>query len=62
MRNLRVWRIIMLLAAALPGCHLHPTHIGGGVLGRQRTEQGKERFEQRQIDHLAGTAVRVAVM
>src|SRR5215467_2287234 len=34
MRNLRGWLTCLSSAAALGGCHLHPTHVDGGVLGR----------------------------
>jgi len=34
MRNLRGWLTRTLIAAALVGCHLTPTHVDGGVLGR----------------------------
>src|SRR5215471_19198978 len=34
MRNLRGWLTCMSSAAALGGCHLHPSHVEGGVLGR----------------------------
>lgn len=34
MRNPRVWLTCTLIAVALAGCHLHPDHVDGGVLGR----------------------------
>src|SRR6185436_16440831 len=34
MRNLRGWTTITLFATTLVGCHVHPTHVDGGVLGR----------------------------
>src|ERR1043165_8396758 len=34
MGNLPGWLTCTLLATALAGCHLHPDHVDGGVLGR----------------------------
>ena len=34
MRKLRGWLTRTMIAAALVGCHLTPTHVDGGVLGR----------------------------
>jgi hypothetical protein len=34
MRNLRSWLTRTWIATALVGCHLTPTHVDGGVLGR----------------------------
>src|SRR5215467_2234479 len=34
MRSLRDWSTYTLIAAVLTGCHLTPTHVDGGVLGR----------------------------
>src|ERR1043165_3877020 len=34
MGNLPGWLTCTLLATALAGCHLYPTHVDGGVLGR----------------------------
>jgi hypothetical protein len=55
MRNLRSWLTCMWLVAALSGCHLHPTHVDGGVLGRVVVYRNGVAFYERHATVEGGT-------